>query len=134
MAVVQIASPVGVVAGYVLTTTIKQSHHWTLSYIIQAILFGVTSVSSIFIPINYLSISLNLTNPTDPDKIKEKKGGELNKDISISNISNSKLDEIKEKEEDIISLYDHTKEEDNKAKFFWKTLCILIKVKVNYIS
>ena len=146
MAMVQIASPLGVVTGYILTTTIKNSQKWTFSYVIQAILFGLCAISVIFIPANYLSISLHCSNPPDhngkksePSEVSYKKSNqEKNQRENIyienspklrENKSDKSIDKIL-KESDVTSVFEHIKEEDNKAKFFWKSLCALLKVKV----
>ena len=139
MAVLQIASPLGVVMGYILTTTIKQSMKWTVSYVIQSLLFGVFAIVLIFIPLDYFSISLHCSNPPDHDKVGSKSVAKSTEKIQTENNSDKYSNEKsareiksndKDKESDVTSVFENIIEDDNKARVFWQSLWVLLKVKV----
>ena len=135
MALLMVGPPLGVVLGYAMTMLIiRAGISWKLSFQIQAYVFGFFVIFLVFLPSIYFSNHLKCVNPTDYilEHEKEKEIKNMNKTLKaegkiIKNV-------LKDKNSDVISLYQHWDEKDDKIKNFFKNLCILIKEKVNYIN
>jgi hypothetical protein len=139
---------------------IRADVKWQFSFIIQAIIFALFTIVNICLPKIFFSKSLKCINPTNfyleehkknekRIRVEEKKNldeennnkndkelkaesfendheGEENKNAVIE----SNKEKIEEKLEDIVSLYQHKVDNDDKLKTFWRNLCRLARIKV----
>jgi hypothetical protein len=72
MSLLQLTGPLGIVLGYLLTALlIIGGISWTISFIIQAIIYATFSIALSFTPSIYYSAKLHCINPYIPEKIEK---------------------------------------------------------------
>jgi MFS family permease len=135
MSLLQVTGPLGIVLGYLLTALlIRADISWTISFVIQAIIYGACSIALFFTPNIYYSASIHCMNPNKPEEEKKENDKNQDKDKSSTFNQNDKEEVEDKKQEDIVSLYGHkSKIEFDEAKNFWKNLSRLLKIKVGYL-
>ncbi len=123
MSYIVIGSPFGIVLGYAITMfLIRAKLSWELSFIIQACVFGVFAIITLFLPKIYFSTSIKCLNP--PNYLEEKDSEKIKQTPNDANTG---------RDAHVISLFGMKEESDSKIKNFWRDLCILIRVKVIFI-